>query len=290
MDDSAEERWLTPDPVGGDITSPQSLNRYAYALNNPETLTDPSGLWPRDECPGPAAWGCDAIRHGVGGSLFQDPFSLIGIPVVADTFTPPQLLSTVDFAAMGNANGYATSITLIAPGGFATTYLGDAFQMFGGSAVGIGNGGPPAKILPTKPINSGPSWWGTFFKSFVEGPSTGPGSCVDVFTDTVTAPLKQLQAGVEKYAPMVISTLQAAPTGAGWYVQQVDAMVTAGAASAEEAAPVVGAVATAGAAAATLAPSVAAALPYAGPAGAVGIFSVGLGKELWAGVHGQCKW
>jgi uncharacterized protein RhaS with RHS repeats len=39
-------RWLTPDPVGGDVTNPQSLNRYAYALNNPTTLTDPLGLDP----------------------------------------------------------------------------------------------------------------------------------------------------------------------------------------------------------------------------------------------------
>ncbi len=37
-------RWMTPDPVAGDITNPQSLNRYAYALNNPTTLTDPLGL------------------------------------------------------------------------------------------------------------------------------------------------------------------------------------------------------------------------------------------------------
>jgi len=35
---------MTPDPLGGDITNPQSLNRYAYALNNPTTLTDPLGL------------------------------------------------------------------------------------------------------------------------------------------------------------------------------------------------------------------------------------------------------
>jgi RHS repeat-associated protein len=41
-------RWMTPDALGGDITSPQSLNRYAYALNNPETLTDPLGLDPSD--------------------------------------------------------------------------------------------------------------------------------------------------------------------------------------------------------------------------------------------------
>jgi hypothetical protein len=42
--DNLESRWLTPDLLGGDITNPQSLNRYAYALNNPETLTDPLGL------------------------------------------------------------------------------------------------------------------------------------------------------------------------------------------------------------------------------------------------------
>jgi len=37
-------RWMTPDPMGGDVTNPQSLNRYAYVLNNPTSLTDPLGL------------------------------------------------------------------------------------------------------------------------------------------------------------------------------------------------------------------------------------------------------
>jgi RHS repeat-associated protein len=37
-------RWLSPDPLAGDISNPQSLNRYAYVLNNPTTLTDPTGL------------------------------------------------------------------------------------------------------------------------------------------------------------------------------------------------------------------------------------------------------
>jgi RHS repeat-associated protein len=39
-------RWLTPDPYSGsyDITNPQSMNRYAYVLNNPLTFTDPLGL------------------------------------------------------------------------------------------------------------------------------------------------------------------------------------------------------------------------------------------------------
>jgi RHS repeat-associated protein len=37
-------RWMSPDPLAGDITNPQSLNRYAYVLNNPATFIDPLGL------------------------------------------------------------------------------------------------------------------------------------------------------------------------------------------------------------------------------------------------------
>jgi RHS repeat-associated protein len=37
-------RFMTPDPSGGHLSNPQSLNRYAYAYNNPITLVDPTGL------------------------------------------------------------------------------------------------------------------------------------------------------------------------------------------------------------------------------------------------------
>ena len=43
-------RFISPDPLGGDITIPQSLNRYAYVMNNPTNLIDPSGLEPGDPC------------------------------------------------------------------------------------------------------------------------------------------------------------------------------------------------------------------------------------------------
>ena len=45
--DPSAGRWLSPDPSGWsatDPTNPQSLNRYAYALNNPVALVDPAGL------------------------------------------------------------------------------------------------------------------------------------------------------------------------------------------------------------------------------------------------------
>jgi RHS repeat-associated protein len=38
-------RFLSPDPLGGQLTNPQTLNRYAYAVNNPLTNVDPTGLY-----------------------------------------------------------------------------------------------------------------------------------------------------------------------------------------------------------------------------------------------------
>ncbi|MGH9433906.1 MAG: RHS repeat domain-containing protein, partial [Terriglobia bacterium] len=83
-------RWLTPDPLGGDVSNPQSLNRYAYALNNPETLTDPEGL-------GPCFWGaCSHITAPAGSSPIPgglDEFDFInpefgGGPILAGTPAP----------------------------------------------------------------------------------------------------------------------------------------------------------------------------------------------------------
>jgi RHS repeat-associated protein len=51
-------RWMSPDLLGGDVTNPQSLNRYAYVLNNPTSLTDPAYATSHAECPSPP---CDPI-------------------------------------------------------------------------------------------------------------------------------------------------------------------------------------------------------------------------------------
>jgi RHS repeat-associated protein len=43
---SAQGRWLAPDSYMGsyDLSNPESMNRYAYVLNNPLSLVDPTGL------------------------------------------------------------------------------------------------------------------------------------------------------------------------------------------------------------------------------------------------------
>jgi RHS repeat-associated protein len=37
-------RFVSPDPTGGHLDNPQSLNRYAYVGNNPLNFIDPTGL------------------------------------------------------------------------------------------------------------------------------------------------------------------------------------------------------------------------------------------------------
>jgi RHS repeat-associated protein len=42
---SSMGRFMSPDPTGGRLANPQTLNRYAYVVNNPLSFVDPTGLW-----------------------------------------------------------------------------------------------------------------------------------------------------------------------------------------------------------------------------------------------------
>ena len=66
-------RWLSSDVVAGNVANPQSLNRYAYVLNNPTTLVDPLGSIP--QAPLPCVLECGAEG---GGAIFgNDIFDVI---------------------------------------------------------------------------------------------------------------------------------------------------------------------------------------------------------------------
>ncbi len=53
--DPATGRFMSHDPLAGGMSSPQSFNRYSYAMNNPVSNVDPSGLCsdPRPSATGP---------------------------------------------------------------------------------------------------------------------------------------------------------------------------------------------------------------------------------------------
>ena len=44
-DSSSLGRFMSPDPLGGRMIDPQTLNKYSYTRNNPINLIDPTGLY-----------------------------------------------------------------------------------------------------------------------------------------------------------------------------------------------------------------------------------------------------
>ncbi len=90
---SAQGRWLGPDSYLGsyNLTSPQSMNRYAYALNNPTSFTDHKGLF-LDGDPGDTV---DAYTGGndTGGGSQPDCNSN---DTVCVTGTPPTVPDPCD--------------------------------------------------------------------------------------------------------------------------------------------------------------------------------------------------
>ena len=74
-------RWMSPDPAGlkaVKLADPQTWNMYAYARNNPATLTDPTGLWVWGKCTGDADK-CDAERQRFRDSVTNAKKALVDL-------------------------------------------------------------------------------------------------------------------------------------------------------------------------------------------------------------------
>jgi len=116
--DPSAGRWLSPDPYGWNAVSlahPQSLNRYAYVLNNPMSLSDPMGLdcaWQNDngsvsisqgDCPttGPGANGVYIDANGVTTVNFDDNGNETGYAMGDQMFNPDGSGYTPDLEAQG---------------------------------------------------------------------------------------------------------------------------------------------------------------------------------------------
>jgi RHS repeat-associated protein len=94
-------KFMQPDPMGGFIGNPQSLNRYTYSLADPISLFDPTGLDvdPQDNPDDPYGLdpGGDFYYGGEGGAYFGldesvtvtaggDDYSGLGIQIISNGF------------------------------------------------------------------------------------------------------------------------------------------------------------------------------------------------------------
>jgi RHS repeat-associated protein len=125
-------RWMSPDPLGGDITNPQSLNRYAYVMNNPTTFIDPLGLLlpvlPCDDVFDPECAGGDEGGGDYWGDQFGPSTQYCPDPLDLTCFTFYLPILPPIFGGGGGGSG--------APGGTA------------GTPGGIGNAGFPQSGFP----------------------------------------------------------------------------------------------------------------------------------------------
>jgi len=175
------------DPLAGDVTNPQSLNRYAYVLNNSPNLTDPSGAappckkncYPNHSSPffvtcnhhngGSANQRCDntvncfvteaPIACGSLNSMFVDPFALVEISF--NTFL-------VGYKTGPGAAGQCS-------GGLCTTSSSDVTVYATVSIASYANTGGQSW------------WWGTFARSFFKfsGDKSGKQLCILRFLQSV---------------------------------------------------------------------------------------------------------
>jgi len=120
-------RFSSLDPLPGDISDPQSLNRYSYVRNMPVMLADPSGA-----CPSVAQNTPDGYIEGQGNFVIARFLSSD-----SDADPDPQILG--GYAAGGCDNpGAGSGGGFFLDGGDNTNYSGYGGFVLGTSGAGIG--------------------------------------------------------------------------------------------------------------------------------------------------------
>jgi RHS repeat-associated protein len=83
--DSSTGRFISADPAPGQLTNPQTLNRYVYAVDRPTSIVDPTG------------W--TAATHGTG-TLGVDVLTMFRRPLTAWSFNLLRILSTTTSSSL----------------------------------------------------------------------------------------------------------------------------------------------------------------------------------------------
>lgn len=131
--------------VGGDITNPQSLNRYAYVLNNPTTLVDPKGLQGQPPAGTTCGHGGPPIPFGQNPATYCYNHMPLGWGIMAGTIgwlpgsSEDAIAGNDIFDAISGAPG--TYLTLDSHGnmgfGFSSTLWGQTQNLIDSERSGI---------------------------------------------------------------------------------------------------------------------------------------------------------
>src|SRR5207302_1124903 len=68
---TTQGRWLSPDPMTGSITNPQSWNKYTYGWNDPVNKVDRNGKWPTDVHHDILTWALPGLSASDLGAVIQ---------------------------------------------------------------------------------------------------------------------------------------------------------------------------------------------------------------------------
>ncbi len=109
--DPSVGRWTQQDTLGGGISNPATLNRYAYVGDNPINATDPTGRF----CLPQALAGVEATAAGVLTIFFVGP-----------------LLDAAGIAISAGGVTAVIGVPVIAVGIFASAIAGEALTIYGG--------------------------------------------------------------------------------------------------------------------------------------------------------------
>jgi RHS repeat-associated protein len=149
-------RFMSLDPLGGSVGAPQSLNRYAYAGNDPVNHADPSGLLMEPTCRTGMEVGCGGGGGAGGSGVYVDGvelpnFSSLGGDLVAagaandittqvtttNETASTEMVSHIIYDDQGNVIGVSSGASTIVTDTDVVTYL---------SSFSIGS---PANNFPT---------------------------------------------------------------------------------------------------------------------------------------------
>ncbi|MBZ5566423.1 MAG: RHS repeat-associated core domain-containing protein [Acidobacteriia bacterium] len=212
-------RWMSPDPAGlaaVDPSNPQSLNRYAYVMNNPTNLIDPLGLF--DDCTTGCANPFSAITDASQRSLVAGDFGGAWLRYQTQQFrnqsgwTHPMRQAYGDYlkGVYGQTRARAEgSDWQIWMDNSRTEVINGAFFYFGGGTWVDAGGSIVAANNGTLPNGDVPVRW-DIFRNSAQCPT-----CGNIMRNTAGAVNTAAVATMVLAAPFVVAGT--APTIAGAY-------------------------------------------------------------------------